>query len=32
MLAYIPPATRRHLTNNGAEALEYVWLVAPVAK
>lgn len=29
MLAYIPPATRHNVTNTGAEALEYVWLVAP---
>ena len=29
MLAYIPPATRHNVTNNGAQILEYVWVVAP---
>ena len=29
MLAYIPPATRHNVTNNGTQILEYVWLVAP---
>jgi mannose-6-phosphate isomerase-like protein (cupin superfamily) len=29
MLAYIPPATRHNVTNNGAQVLEYVWVVAP---
>jgi len=29
MLAYIPPATRHNVTNNGSHVLEYVWLVAP---
>ena len=29
MLAYIPPATRHNVTNNGSQVLEYVWLVAP---
>jgi len=29
MLAYIPPATRHNVTNNGSEVLEYVWVVAP---
>jgi len=32
MLAYIPPATRHNVTNNGAEVLEYVWVVAPTLK
>jgi mannose-6-phosphate isomerase-like protein (cupin superfamily) len=32
MLAYIPPATRHNVTNNGTEVLEYVWVVAPTAK
>ena len=32
MLAYIPPATRHNVTNNGAEVLEYVWIVAPTPK
>ncbi len=32
MLAYIPPATRHNVTNNGTEVLEYVWLVAPASK
>ncbi len=31
-LAYIPPATRHNVTNNGTEVLEYVWVVAPAAK
>lgn len=26
--AYIPPATRHNVTNNGTQILEYVWLVA----
>jgi quercetin dioxygenase-like cupin family protein len=30
MLAYIPPATRHNVTNNGTQTLEYVWIVAPV--
>jgi len=30
MLAYIPPATRHNVTNNGSRVLEYVWLVAPL--
>jgi quercetin dioxygenase-like cupin family protein len=30
MLAYIPPATRHNVTNNGNEVLEYVWVVAPI--
>lgn len=30
MLAYIPPGTRHNVTNTGSDALEYVWLVAPV--
>jgi quercetin dioxygenase-like cupin family protein len=29
MLAYIPPATRHNVTNNGSQVLEYVWVVAP---
>jgi mannose-6-phosphate isomerase-like protein (cupin superfamily) len=29
-LIYIPPATRHNVTNSGADALEYVWVVAPV--
>jgi mannose-6-phosphate isomerase-like protein (cupin superfamily) len=29
MLAYIPPATRHNVTNNGTIDLEYVWLVSP---
>ncbi len=29
MLAYIPPATRHNVTNNGTQLLEYVWVVAP---
>jgi len=29
MLAYIPPATRHNVTNNGTQVLEYVWVVAP---
>jgi oxalate decarboxylase/phosphoglucose isomerase-like protein (cupin superfamily) len=32
MLAYIPPATRHNVTNNGTEVLEYVWVVAPASK
>jgi len=32
MLAYIPPATRHNVTNNGTEVLEYVWVVAPTLK
>jgi mannose-6-phosphate isomerase-like protein (cupin superfamily) len=28
MLAYIPPAKRHNVTNNGSQVLEYVWLVA----
>lgn len=28
MLAYIPPATRHNITNNGTEVLQYVWVVA----
>jgi quercetin dioxygenase-like cupin family protein len=31
MMAYIPPATRHNVTNTGSEALEYVWVVAPVS-
>lgn len=31
MLAYIPPMTRHNVTNNGAEVLEYVWVVAPAS-
>jgi mannose-6-phosphate isomerase-like protein (cupin superfamily) len=31
MLAYIPPATRHNVTNNGSQVLEYVWVVAPTA-
>lgn len=31
MLAYIPPATRHKVTNNGTRVLEYVWVVAPTA-
>jgi len=30
MLAYIPPATRHNVTNNGTQVLEYVWVVAPL--
>jgi mannose-6-phosphate isomerase-like protein (cupin superfamily) len=30
MLAYIPPATRHNVTNNGTQILEYVWVVAPL--
>jgi quercetin dioxygenase-like cupin family protein len=30
MLVYIPPNTRHNVTNTGKEALEYVWVVAPV--
>ena len=30
ILAYIPPATRHNVTNNGTETLEYVWMVSPV--
>ena len=29
-LAYIPKNTRHNVTNPGSEALEYVWLVAPI--
>jgi len=29
--AYIPPATRHNVLNTGKEALEYVYVVAPVA-
>lgn len=29
ILAYIPPGTRHNVTNNGQDALEYVWIVAP---
>jgi len=29
MLAYIPPATKHNVTNNGTQILEYVWVVAP---
>ncbi len=32
MLAYIPPATRHNVTNNGSQVLEYVWLVAPTTR
>jgi quercetin dioxygenase-like cupin family protein len=32
MLAYIPPATRHNVTNNGTQVLEYVWVVAPAAE
>jgi len=32
MLAYIPPGTRHNVTNTGSEVLEYVWVVAPLAK
>jgi quercetin dioxygenase-like cupin family protein len=32
MLAYIPPGTKHNVTNTGTEVLEYVWVVAPVAK
>ena len=31
-LAYIPPATRHNVTNNGTQVLEYVWVVAPTAE
>ena len=31
MLAYIPPASRHNVTNNGTEVLEYVWVVAPIS-
>jgi mannose-6-phosphate isomerase-like protein (cupin superfamily) len=31
MLAYIPPVTRHNVKNTGSEALEYVYVVAPVA-
>jgi mannose-6-phosphate isomerase-like protein (cupin superfamily) len=30
VLAYIPPATRHSVTNSGSQALEYVWVVAPI--
>jgi mannose-6-phosphate isomerase-like protein (cupin superfamily) len=29
MLAYIPPATRHNVTNNGSQVVEYIWVVAP---
>ena len=32
LLAYIPFATRRNVTNTGTEALGYVWIVAPAGK
>jgi len=32
MLAYIPPATRHNVTNNGTQTLEYVWVVAPTTE
>ena len=32
MLAYIPPATRHNVTNNGTQVLEYVWVVAPTTE
>jgi len=32
LLAYIPPATRHNVINTGSEALEYVWVVAPVGR
>jgi mannose-6-phosphate isomerase-like protein (cupin superfamily) len=32
MLAYIPPATRHNVTNNGSQVLEYVWVVAPTTE
>ena len=32
MLAYIPPATRHNVTNNGTQILEYVWVVAPTTE
>ena len=32
MLAYIPPATRHNVTNNGKQILEYVWVVAPTVE
>ncbi|HTS59466.1 MAG TPA: cupin domain-containing protein [Terriglobales bacterium] len=32
MLAYIPPATQHNVTNNGADVLEYVWVVSPASK
>jgi len=32
MLAYIPPATRHNVTNDGTQILEYVWLVAPTTQ
>jgi mannose-6-phosphate isomerase-like protein (cupin superfamily) len=31
MLAYIPPATQHNVTNNGADVLEYVWVVSPAS-
>ena len=31
-LVYIPPRTRHNVTNTGTELLEYVYVVAPVAK
>lgn len=30
-LVYIPPAARHNVTNTGTEALEYVYVVAPVS-
>jgi mannose-6-phosphate isomerase-like protein (cupin superfamily) len=32
MLAYIPPATKHNVTNNGTQTLEYVWVVAPTTE
>jgi mannose-6-phosphate isomerase-like protein (cupin superfamily) len=32
MLAYISPATRHNVTNNGSQVLEYVWVVAPTSE
>lgn len=32
MLAYIPPATRHNVTNNGTQVLEYVWVVVPAGE
>jgi quercetin dioxygenase-like cupin family protein len=32
MLAYIPPATRHNVTNNGKQVLDYVWVVAPTTE
>ena len=31
-LIYIPPATRHNVANTGGEVLEYVYVVAPLAK